>query len=229
MGFLGDVNTSEIAKQESDRRKGGHTQASGVYGATVKYAYTGKSQGGAHCVHLLFDLDNGGKHKETIYVTKKTGEPTFGFNLVNALSVLGVKKKLKGMPTSKKTINIWDWKTKKDAPTEVDMLDDLIGGRVSLALTRRIENGSKLNDATGDWDKTKKKITKNVINKFFQLDTNLSMTELKAGSTEAKAFEGWEKDWKGVDDDKYEEITSAGTEGTPQAGAAASTTDLFDD
>ena len=74
MSFLSNLSYQDNINDDKDTLGGSFTiLESGVYDATVKYAYLSQAKSGAGAVNFEFDVD-GKTIKETMYVTNREGK-----------------------------------------------------------------------------------------------------------------------------------------------------------
>lgn len=195
MGIFNNLNTEGLEKSE-DRLGGFSALDTDVYTGTVKLAYAGKSDGGAMNVTVILDL--GGKdYRETVYVTNKKGENFFlnkqdkskkvplpGFTVINDLCICTTEAPLSEQATEEKQVMIYDYDQKKELPQAAEVLIDLIGKPVSVAIVNTLENkGVKQND--GSYAPGPEERTVNNIDKVFHEPSKMTVAE-------AILHEGWD-------------------------------------
>jgi len=206
---------------------------SGIYAATIEYAYLKPTAGGSLGMHMEFKLDDGSVYRESIYLTKRTGENFYvdkedsskkhflpGYITADSIALLGAQKSISEMDTSDKIIKLYDFDQKKEIPTTVPMLTSLIGKTVKLGIIKRLEDKQVKSDEV---DKNGKPVYKkngetrivNETDKVFHPTNNMTVPELRAKSTEATFYDSWKDRWDGKVDDK-----STGTGGSTPAGKA---------
>ena len=240
--------TNEGLEESQDRLGGYQVTPSDAYEATIKMAYAIKSAGGAHGIVLMADL--GGKdYTETVYITNKQGENFFlnkqdkskklplpGFTTIDDICLLASDKPLSQQTTEEKIVKIYDYEQKKEVPTAVPVLTDLVGKKVILGIIAQTVNKNVKNDRTGDYEPTAESRDENVIEKSFHADLKVTVVEAKAGKTSPEFYEAWVAKNKGVTRDRRTIKDGAtgqqGQSGKPGAapvagGGAAKTNSLF--
>jgi hypothetical protein len=244
--FDGLTDTTEM--EQAEDRLGGGFQAipTDVYDATVKVIYGITSKGGAKGLTVVLDVD-GNEVSETIYYTKKTGEnfyidkktekrtPLPGFTTVNDLALLITGHPLSKQETEEKIVKIYDFESRKELPTPVQVLTALTGKAVKLGIQREIVDKNKQNDA-GQYVPTGETRTQNTISKVFHAETGKTVPEFEAKVEEAVFMEAWQARYGGKDKDSSTGASGAGGgntgSGRPGGGSdssakAESSTSLF--
>lgn len=241
-------NLTNDGLEESEDRLGGYQPLdSNVYPATIKTAYAGQSKGGAHSVTLIADA-NGREYRETIYVTNKAGENFFlnrndktkkvplpGFTTVDDICLFATGSPLAEQPTEDKIVNIYDYDSKKEIPTSVPMLMDLLGKTVDLGIIRQLENKNE-KDGSGNYVATAETRELNLIDKVFDPETKRTVVEVRNEAETATFHDNWvERNAGNTRDKRSIKDGSGGTSGrpggnsggAPQAGSGAAKTSLF--
>ena len=196
-----------------------------VYDAEISLAYlissaSSKSRG----LDLVLKINNEERSFQTYY-TNKNDEPFYidkkdntkkalpGLLLLSALTQIVLNKSFDSLGSndfSKKTIKVWNSDAKKELPKEVDVITNLTGKKVKVALEQIEQN--KYSDAT-------KTESKNQIVKFFN-DKGYTSTELenlqKDPTTQPEFMTKWLEANKGkitdrVDRSKVKVTTSSGS------------------
>lgn len=204
----------------------------GLYKAVVKYAYLTESKNGAVGVVVSLDVEESpnrvltksetfwitNRNKENYYVDKKTGqhitmpsyqvlEELYGTVTGNSLSEVADDIELK-------TVSIYDYSTKSEVPTEVEVIAGLTSVAVGVLIQKVLKNKSVSNGSGGYVD-THETVEVNSVVKFVDLDTSLTLSELIKKSPEPMYVNTWLKSFQGKVQDKrtIKEATpeSAGT------------------
>lgn len=227
MGALANLTTDDSIKSSNDTVGGGYSsKPSGVYDATIKVAYMGKSTGGALNVNLVAIID-GTEYRETVYITNKEGNNFYldktdgsknylpGFNTINDLALLITGQPLSAANTERKVLSLWNYEQKKEVPTEVECITALHGKPIKLGIIqdksfKQAKNGNGVYVDTTDTRET------NSINKVFHAATGKTVNEFKAKAETAEFIDKWKAKWDGKINDK-----TAGK--TPQAAASGRT------
>lgn len=221
-GLEAATDNAGFSKYESD-----------IYPAVIKAAYAGKSEGGAHNVTLLLDI-NGRPYTETIYITNKKGENFFlnkqdptkkvplpGFTIIDDVCWVTSEKSLAEQDTEERVIKLYNYDEKKEIPTKVEMLVDLIGLKLDVAILKSLQNKKKKNDATGAYEAIAETQEVNNIEKVFHQETGLTMVEIRNEMKEPDFRNTWLTRNKGVTRDKTEKVAAgAGTAGAPPKPSA---------
>ena len=217
---------------------------SALYTMNIDYAYVSKSKGGATGIYLQFTGEKKEVLKESLWATsgtKKGGKNYYtdgkgnkhylpGFTIANAISLLTCGKNIGTLETTKKTISIYNPELKKEAPTEVDMLMDIVGKSITLGVLRQTVDKTKLNDSTNEYEPTGETRDENEIVKVFKASNGKTVAECLAKSETADFMPKWEEKWKGVTRDKSKGTgTTAGAPAAQSTGAAAPEEALFGD
>lgn len=235
-----NIASSKDMAQAEDRVGGFSVLPAGIYEATIKMAYGGKSKGGAGFMAVTLNV-NGKDINEDIYVTsgddkgnkssytdKKTKEekPLPGFTLINDLALITSEgsQELRDLEWETKTVEVYDYQSRQKIPKELEVAVDLIGKRVLVALTHEKNfaqekgaNGEYVNKADGSFRE------KNAIAAFFDVDSQLTVREAQAGITEPKFHGEWLKAYEGKVTGNYKEGAGGTQAGRPQASKAAGT------
>jgi hypothetical protein len=218
--------TTEGLEETQDRVGGFSPLETDAYTGTIKVAYAGQSQGGAHNVTLIVDID-GREYRETVYVTNKKGENFFlnqndktkkvplpGFTVIDDICLVTTDKPLAEQRDEEKIVNIYDFEAKREVPTSVPVLVDLLGKTVTLGIVKQLENKSeKQGDQYVPIADTREI---NFIDKVFHHPTGITTVEARNGIQEPKFLEAWTTRNKGNTRDKRTiKDGEAGTAGRP--------------
>lgn len=204
---------------------------SGIYTATIKYAYLKPSAAGSLGFHTELELDNGSTIRESIYLTKRTGENYYvdkndaskkhllpGYITADAIALLGAQKPIAELKTEDKIIKLYDSAQQAEVPTTVPMLTELLGKTIKVGIVKIIEDKQVKSDS-GAYVKGEGVRTKNEIDKVFHATNNMTVPELRASATEAAFYESWKDRWDGKVNDKS---TGTGTASGAKAKPAVS-------
>ena len=214
MGMFNNL-TNDGLEETQDRLGGYQALETAIYKGKIKLAYAIKSTGGAHGVELAVDLENGQEYRETIYVTNKKGENFFlnksdqtkkvplpGFTVMDDICTVTTEKPLSKQEDEEKIVKIYDYEEKKEVPKSVPVLIELLGKEVSLAIVKTIEDKTKKNDSTGNYEPTGETREVNSIDKVFHEPTHLTVAEARQGATEATFYSSWAERNNGKTRDK---------------------------
>lgn len=227
--------TTEGLEEATDRLGGFSPLASDIYTGPIKLAYAISSSGGAQGVVVNIDL-GGREYRETVYMTTRDGKnyyvtkndkkaPLPGFITINDLCLCATGIPLSEQPTEEKAVMIYDAELKKDVPTKVPVLIDLIGKTVSVAILNVLENKSE-KDASGAYVETDETREVNTIDKVFNTETMMTVPEATAGAEEGTFHTAWLEKNKGKQKDNRKVKDGAGAAQSgrpgqpPQQGSA---------
>lgn len=242
--LLNQLDIDNDVESNEDFLPGDFTKDTGMYPMKVDMAFMGKSDGGAVNVTLwLKEIGGNGGHRETFYVTSKAGSNTYvdkrsgkkrllpGMEGMNQLSIITAGKKLAAQTAEEKLVKIYNFQEKKDLPTKVEVLTEMLGAEVLVALTKKRENKRK---KVGDeYINTNEEQVSNIVSKFLY-PNGLTVAEHIAGQAETTYRDGWVKKF-GPDyvQDRFKPVApGAGVEAASAAAAgvnAGKVDDLFSD
>ena len=220
-----DLTMDDNIQGEVDRLGGNAPLETNLYLGKIKSAYGEVSEGGARGVNLTVDID-GREYRETLWVISgkakgcknyyenKDGERNYlpGYLTAGSSCKLVAAKELNQMDIEEKVVNVYNFELKKDVPTAVNMLVDLLDQEVALAIRKVRDNKNVKVD--GQYVPTNEAREFNEIVKVFQADTGLTSAELDAQETEGAFVHQWKEKFAGVTLDKFKEV-----KGAPQAGS----------
>lgn len=233
-------NLSKKGLEESQDRVGGFgVSESDYYAAVIKQAYATVAKSGAKALNFEFLLPGGKVLRNTVYVTDKEGKNYFlnkddktkkvplpGFTVVDDICLCTVEKDLSESDLEEKVVNIYDYDLKKEVPTKVPVLVELIGKTVGLGVLKVLENKSKKNESTGEYELLAETREINEIDKVFHDESGFTVVEVRAELEEPTFRTGWIERNKGKTRDKRklkdgQSGAPASSKAAPQAGAAA--------
>jgi hypothetical protein len=217
---------SEGLEEAQDRLGGFQPFDTDIYEASIKLAYAGQSSGGAMNVTLVADI-GGREYRETIYVTNKKGENFFlnqndkskkvplpGFTTIEDLCLVTTEKPLAEQTTEEKVVKIYDYELRADAPKSVEVLTELLGKQVYLAIVNQLENKNEKDNA-GEYQPIADSRTVNLIDKVFHYPTKMTTVEARNGA-EATFFDKWAERNRGqVRDRRTIKDSGEGSSGRP--------------
>lgn len=221
--------TTDNMAEAKDTLGGFSRLESDVYPAVIKMAYAGQSQHGAHNVTVVADV-NGQEYRETLYVTNRKGEnfyvdkndksirhPLPGFTVVDDLCLLTTGHALAEQEAEPKVVKVYNPEEKKEVPTEVPVLMDLIGKTIQLGIIKRIEDKTAKNDQSGEYEPTGETRETNQIDKIFHVESGRTVSEYRHEIDPAEFLPAWTKRNQG----KTRDVSQAG-KGNAPAGNAGS-------
>lgn len=228
MSTLAEMKSDVKVEDETDTLGGAGPLDSGAYPTKVSMAYLKNADSGAVGVVLTLKTDDNREIRTTEWIQSgdakgnknyfehpKTGEKKYlpGFNTINALCLLTTGVDLYDVNTAMKTVNIYDYELKKEVPTEVEVLTDLLGKDIIAGVILQTVDKTAKNDK-GEYVPTGKTRNENELSKFFRSTDRLTTAEIRAETTESAFYDTWVAKWTGVTRDR--------SKGGSPAGAAAS-------
>lgn len=189
------------------------TFETGVYPFQIDMAYIDESDGGAAFMSLSLIADDGRTLKQNIYFTsgdakgnaityevKKNGSPTGeqkylpGFTLCSDLhEILTDGVELADMETEGKLVKVYDKDAGSEQPAEKQVLVNLLGQTVKLAVQKQAM--FKQVNKDGTYVNTDEIINRNEIVKVFDAETNQTVSEIKA-EADATYMDKWLTSYK---------------------------------
>ncbi len=230
-----DTNIFQVADdvvQEDERDViSGQKLDSDIYAAKLKIVYVDKSKSGAANINFIADI-NGQDYNETVYVTNKEGKNTYqckntgkkkllpGFQQVNNVCKLLLGKEIKDAVLEEKMVKIYDYDQGKEVPMKRQVLTELVGVDVHIAIRKILQNkqvksdsGNYVNDPTGATRDS------NEIDKFFNANkqTLPEVTKERMTQEEVKAefYQTWLDSNKGKVKDKVQKVATTTPTSTP--------------
>ena len=203
-----------------------------VYLAAVKMMYIDKNERGTVFanIELVLKTANGTRnYNETIYMSNSKGEFTFidkktnkpaplpGFVTVDTLCKMATGKGINEQETARKTIEVYDSKTKGKVNAEKEVVMSMLKQKVQVAIVQEVHN-KNAKDASGNYVPTAETFTSTTIKKVFNAE-GLTQTEVDAGKSEGEFKDAWLKANKDKVFDKTVKVANGATAG----GVAKST------
>jgi hypothetical protein len=241
MSLLAALSTDSSIQDETDS-VGATVLDSGLYNATIKSAYIGKSDGGAISLVCGFTTDTGKDFKQTFWMTsgtakgcknyyEKDGEKKYlpGFLMANSLALLTVGKEISALDTETKVVKAYNKDAKAEMPTKVEMLMDLLNQDIKVGLLKQtVDKTVKADDGT--YVPTGETRDENEVDKFFRAKDGMTTAEIRAQADTATFMNTWSTKWTGKVKDRSKGAAASGTAGAPKAASTAAkkpTTSLF--
>lgn len=199
-------NLTNAGLEESEDRLGGgfQPQKTGAYDVTIKAFYAGVADSGAKNVSVIAILPDGKEYRETIYVTNKKGENFFlnkddnskkvplpGFTTIDDICLAATGFPLAEQSWEEKTIKLYDFDAKKEMNKAVMMATGVLGQPVTLGILQNLEDKTKKNDSTGEYEPTGETRTTNTIGKVFHTESKVTMAEARNAKTEGEFYVEW--------------------------------------
>jgi hypothetical protein len=243
MGLLSNIKSDDSIANERDVVGGSRVLESGVYKLTVQHAYVNKASSGAIGIVVSFKTDTKQDLRQTFWITSgaekgnknyytdKNGDKQYlpGYLMANSLCLLTTGQEISELDTEQKVIPLYNAEAKKEVPTTVDMLMDLVGKQVLGAVVKQIVDKTKKNDA-GVYVPTGETREENDIDKFFRERDGMTTAEIRGQAEKASFIETWKEKNAGQVRNRVKDGAAKGTAGLPTAGASASkkpTSSLF--
>ena len=215
MSLLAGFKTDNSIENEVDSVGNGGAIDTGIYAVKVAMAYVMKSKGGATGIVLHLKTADKREVRQTLWISSgdakgnknyyetKDGERKYlpGFNLFQSLCLLTVGKDVHEMATADKTITIYSPEAKKEVPTEMPVLMDLLDQEVYAGIFKQTVDKTQKTDA-GEYVATGETRDENELDKFFRAEDKLTTAEIRGGSEEAVFYNTWNEKWTGVTRDK---------------------------
>lgn len=234
-----NLKTSNDIEEDGDSLGGSFLLPTSIYECVIQAAYITTSAGGAFALNLDLQPSNGQAIKQQLWMTSGTAKGGLnyyerngkkhylpGFNAANAIALLSVGKEIGDLDSEKKVVGIYNYTQKKEVPTEVDMIMELIGQSITLGLLQTKEDGTtKQDDGTYKPDASKKPREHNEIDKVFRTRDRLTVKEIKAQQTDPVFYDKWLKQWDGKVKDKTTVVYDPSLASNSTPGAAAKTTE----
>ena len=240
MSLLDKLNVEQDVEENEDFLPGDFTSDTGMYPMKIDMAFTGESDAGAGFVTVhMKEIGGGATHRETFYVTSRAGSSTYvdkrsgkkrylpGMESMNQLCVITTGKKLPVQTEEPKVIKLWNFDEKKDLPTTVPALTDLIGCDVLVALTKK--RGNKTRKVGNEFVNLAEERFYNETSKFLYPD-GLTIAEKLAEQTDTTYRDSWiEKYSADYVQDKYETVLDTKSVAAASAAAGAANAKPVDD
>ena len=224
-----NLKTDKAIQDSGDFIGGNYVLESGIYNMLIDLAYMGEAPSSkAMSLNLVFKGENNVQLKQTIYITSgeakglrnyyidKNGDKQYlpGFNVANALCQLTLDKEIASLETEVKVINLYDYTSKKEIPTKVNMLTDLLNQPVTLGVLKQVVDKNVKNDA-GDYVPTGDTREINEISKLFRASDRKTLTEIAANADKAEFIDKWKAKFDGIT------VNKAKGSGTPSGASGA--------
>lgn len=199
--------------EETTESNGYSVLSSGVYKGIIKQAYLTfvKGQNGTNInLNWRLDIENVGERTfsnifiakmadgQAVYYSDKDGKrteyPSFG-SLRRALDTLIGKSVFDEGVLVEKTLPVYDFQSKKEVPTPVHSIDDVVGLEAAFGIMENHENQYK---------DPSKVVKRNSIERIWKLVDGqpFNAEEIKAGVTEPNNCISWKENWTGKVNDR---------------------------
>jgi len=207
MSIFSSLKPATDVKDDGDSLgMGSYILDSGLYQVTVDLVYASVSTGGALGMNCVFKTKDGREIRQTFWVQSgdAKGNKTYyadkdgvkhnlpDLNHANALSQLTLGVDAHVLKDEEKVINIWNRDAKAEVPTKVKVAIELLGKQITLGLIKQTVD-KNVKDDNGKYVPSGETRDENEIDKFFHADSNLTVSEIKAGESTAKFIHAWKK------------------------------------
>lgn len=231
MSMFANIKTDDNIKNETDSLGSSGPIDSGLYLTKVNLAYAITAESGATGVVLHLGIESR-EVRQTLWITSgkakgcknyyetKDGERKYlpGFNLFQSLCLLTIGKEVHEMDTEEKIVKLYNPESKKEEPTKVQVLVELLNQPIYTGILRQTVDKTAKGD-NGEYHPTGESREENEIDKFFRERDKMTTAEIRAGAEDAAFCAQWETKWKGVTRDRR--AKTDGTAAAPKAGAPA--------
>ena len=228
MTILSNLKTDDSIQEDKDVLGGGYRPLeSGLYDLTIESAYVGTSQGGAVSLNIVAKTEDQQTVRQTLWMTsgKAKGCKNYyedangtrkylpGFTSANNLCLLTVGKEIGDLEPEEKVINLYDYDAKKELPTKVQMIVELVGQEITAGVVKQTVD-KNVKDGNGNYVPSGETRDENEISKFFRKRDGMTVAEIKAEAAEAVFKTQWAEKNTGVTINKAKGLSGAA--GVPQ-------------
>jgi hypothetical protein len=255
MNMFANLKTDDSIQNETDSVGSSGPLDSNIYKATVNMAYAITSKGGAQGIVLTLKTETGRELRQTLWISSgkekgclnyyetKDGDRKYlpGFLLFQSISLLTKGVEITDLDIQEKVVNIYNVEAKKEVPTSVPVIMDLLDQEVYTAVIKQTVDKNVKNpnfDESKPSHKTDNPMyiangetrDENEIDKFFRASDKMTTAEIRAGAEEAVFFDTWLGKWEGQTKDKTSKDApkaNTGTAGNTAPQTAAPKTSLF--
>lgn len=202
MGLLSNIKKVQAKGSDNDVLGGDRLFNTGLVDFKIEAAFMTESSGGATMfnLHLLDPITKKVFKTQECIVTKagnstykdKEGDDVFlpGYITINSICQLSIDTELHDFgedDTEIKTIKLYNFTDKKEVPTQVEMVTEMVGADITIGVIRQIVDKTKNMAGQGepaDYQPTGETREENVIGKVFHMETGFTIQELEAGANE---------------------------------------------
>lgn len=231
---LKNLTSDQSIADEKDSVGSGGVLASGLYPSTITMAYVTVSTGGATGLVLHAKTSDGRDIRSTQWMTsgtakgaknyyEKDGAKHYlpGFLLAQSMSLLTTSKEISDLDTETKVVKLYNFESKAEVPTKVEMIMEMLGKEVLIGLIKQTVD-KNVKNAAGVYVPSGETREENEIDKFFRASDRKTTSEIRAKADEAVFVDTWSDKWTDKTRNKATGATSGGTAGAPAAAPAAS-------
>lgn len=227
MSIFNSFKNNEVKVEEAKDVVGGGVSfgilETGAYNCKIKQAYVDYSKGGAMSINFEFQSDTGNIFRSQQWVTsgnskgnknyytdsKGNNQYLPGYTLVNDICALAAGTYLADMDTDERMVKIYDFAQGKQVDVAKQVITDLLGKDILLTVEKQIVDKNVKNDA-GDYVPSGETREVNEVVKAFCPDDEVTVTEKKAGLTEASFLTKWVEKNEGQTKDKSKGASATG-------------------
>lgn len=236
MSLMNNLKTKKNIATDEDRIGGGFQLFdTGLAAGVIKYAYISVAKSGAMALNVQVDAD-GKSHSQTEYMTSgeekgcsntytdKDGNEKYlpGFIFANSLALLATAEEIADLDIEEKVIKLYSYEEKKEVPTKVNMIMDLVGKDVKFLIEKQLVDKRVKNDE-GKYVASGETREQNAIVKWVRPRDNMTVTEIQAEAEEAVHVETWLEKFKGEVINRAKDAEKSGAKsGAPAKGGAGS-------
>ena len=232
MSIFGNLKTNEKIEDTKDTLGGGGVIETGVYGCTIELAYIDYARSKAMSLNLHVKTEEGRQVRQTLWVTSgeakgckpyytdKNGKNHYlpGYVTANDICMLTLEKEISETDPEEKAIMLYDFEAQKEVPQKKMVLTELHGEKIKLAIEKQIvDKNAKQDD--GSYAPTGETREQNEVVKAFHNDYEVTLTEAKAGLTEADFMNKWKEKYDGQTRDRSKGAKDGAKAGAPAAAA----------
>jgi hypothetical protein len=167
-------------------------------------------------------MTSGDKKGNKNYYVDKEGNQKYlpGFLLANSLGLLTVGKEIGELAgaAENKVVKLYSFTEKKEVPTEVPVLVELLGQEIYAAVIKQVVD-KNAKAADGSYQPTGETREENEIDKFFRAKDKMTTAEIRAGAEEPAFFNTWKEKWAGQVKDRS--TKTSGQAGAPKPAGAS--------
>ena len=237
MSLMDSVTEDKNVVDDGDRIGGFQIWPSGLYKTKIDEAFMTVSNEGAIGLAVTLKNDKGNIYKEIFWVVGKKGKTYWerdgvrhnipGFDRAKHLCLLTTGKTLKELEDTVevKIINERNRDTSEMGQKKVDMVMGLLDQEINVGIIANIVD-KNIKDDKGNWVPSGETREQNEIDKFFDSETNLTYSEIKAGKTEPDFAAEWANNWNGKTKNKARGLPGTGN-APATGGAKPATKSLF--
>lgn len=197
---------NEELQDNEERVSGGGFTADESNASLVIFenVYLTQSQHGAWAANLQSKNKNGDERSYQIYFTNRKGEVFYkdkksgnnvklpGYQLLDSIALATCGKSFQEVlkAAKNKVIDLYDYESRKDVPTEVKTLPLICKKALIIGVIKKVDNKFK------NGKKTSEKRESNEIHMAFRKEDKLTAKEYASGATEPKMYNQWVAYWQ---------------------------------